>query len=151
MDHFQLNGLTGVLPSAPFGSSASLTSPTSDSTLGGTIQGSTSTYTFPASISSGYFMMMYWCSYSTGSATPGGTQQNGASVNCSLVEAFNNNNTDAISTYIEPGGSYRSTQYTVVWEVTGAGASFALEGNAGSMTNPSGGDLYVMQLCNPLN
>nr|QKV51030.1 hypothetical protein [Crucivirus sp.] len=143
VDHFYAaQNITGLSPLHPFGTSATLRNPNAGSTVGGTLQGSTDSYTFPASVSSGVYIITYMCEYDTPGTTGNTIIQNLA--NCAPYNFFISGSSNEYAV--------DSTTDVIGWfaiEVTSAGASFQLT-NDGTMTNPGEGfDLIVQQI--PVN
>lgn len=154
MDHFNLSSQTSVKPATPFGTNAAVLSPTTKSTLGGSIYGSTNTYTFPVATSSGTFMFLHslsWSvesmsddtiSYTNCSALGLGTNSDVAGGTNNLTFSSTGNQILLNATGTNPEGS---THYWFV-TVTGAGASITWT-NAGTASGTFfGADLYVVQM-----
>lgn len=145
MDHFNLVAQASTITATtPFGTSATVLSPTSNSTLGGTLQGSTDKYTFPPSLSSGTFMMVYTVYF----ASPGADYMDvGSVVNMSAVNLIINNTTQ------QAWGASTSVNYSTsvfFYKITGAGASFTILGN-GAGSSATGADWYVTQIPSTIN
>lgn len=108
-------------------------------TIGGAINGSGSAYSFPVSISSGKFMIVYSVQ---GSANPI-TAPTVTYTNCVSVAAF----TDQTNTRVYATGNPTFWSYTEVIQITGSGASFAWASTILPLSVTSG-DLYVIGLSN---
>lgn len=145
-DHFNLNGQTAVTPAAPFGTNTALLNPSSNSTIKGTIQGSTTKYAFPASVTSGNFMMMYISQFSglgnEGVYTPSLT-------NCSALNLFNANSTSS-QTPVVNGVSADTLCIMQSITVTATGATWGFTNN-GSTNTFTSGDFFVFEMPSGIN
>lgn len=144
MDHFNFFPQIGSITTAAFFSTATL--PTSGSTLQGRCTSST-TYTFPATVSSGNYLLYYvqktsmnetFCQYSS-------------STNCNLLNLVNNNTTDAF------GGSGAFYSLAQDWQnmgvfvsLTGPSATVTLT-SAGTSGTVNAADLFVIQMPSGIN
>lgn len=152
-DHFVLPSGT-IAPTAPFGTSATPQSPTSGSTLGGRTTGSTNTYAFPTTVSSGVFMIVGTSFYSAGGTMHTDTF---AFTNCSSVDLVEASSVFSMSTgpdaFLNEGAVAPQNVISLLLfvKVTASPASFTWSNASTYGTTGVGADFIVTQLPNTIN
>ena len=132
-DHFVLSGVTNSLPLG------TTTSPSSTSTLGGTINTLTRAYSFPSWISEGRWLICYYCVGTANVvATPTLTY-----TNCSMVSIFHN----GTNGYVGTSAPANTTTITTLCCVDVTGANATVQWSTGTLpSSVTAGDIIVTQL-----
>jgi len=167
-DHFTLKSFSDfnslpINPTFPWGKSGTTYNPTTGSTLKGTVVTTTTGalsngyYAFPASVTSGYFIL----SYSIFSNDDSGDSFNSnigniQIVNGNLVDLFDssggiNSKTYATNAGQATGGDTLSYMVNCTVEVTGAGCQVTWENGAPDWGATQAGDFWVTQIPSTIN
>lgn len=141
-----MNSQTSVSTANPFGTNTAAIGPTSLSTLGGTVLGSTNTYSFPPSITSGNYAMQLTTLWNNAGS---GANYSLTFTNC-VVNKLYGSGSAGLNTPQASATNVTQTSITEFITITAGNASFTITGT-GSTTSVEDSDLFVYQIPSPIN